>query len=157
MNDPSTRQLAWALGLGGLIPFVGLAGLVWWAPAAQAELAQRAQILYAASILSFLGGLHWGFALSERLRPLALKRALVWSVLPSRWAWGSALAAPRVALGSLALGLLLAWAFDRQAWRSYGVDEAFLRMRLALTAIAVLTLLASAMAPAAALELLRGS
>jgi len=37
------------------------------------------------------------------------------------------------------------------------VDEAFLRMRLALTAIAVLSLLASAMAPAAALELLRGS
>ena len=45
MNDPSTRQLAWALGLGGLIPFVGLAGLVWWAPAAQAELAQRQHML----------------------------------------------------------------------------------------------------------------
>ncbi|GAB0497214.1 hypothetical protein MMPV_008538 [Pyropia vietnamensis] len=52
------------LGIGGLIPFATAAGLSWSAPPAVAAMATSAGIAYGATILSFLGGVHWGVALT---------------------------------------------------------------------------------------------
>ena len=72
--------LAWALGVAGLLPFaVGAAGL-WLLPPQWAGLAAAALLAYAAVIVSFLGGIHWGLAMATgQPRP----GGLVWGVLPS--------------------------------------------------------------------------
>lgn len=82
-------SVAW-LGYGGLLPFVALAGIGWWAPTT--PLWGTALLAYGAVILSFVGALHWGFAmvlgeLSDRERT----HRFVWSVVPSLLAWPAVL------------------------------------------------------------------
>jgi hypothetical protein len=151
------------LGYGGLLPFAGLTLLAWAAPPAVARAAVVAQVGYGAVILAFVGALHWGRSLADsgargearaegRALPGDGGRLLVWSVLPSLWAWGASLLAPRPGLIVLATGLALAWAVDRHL---YAADRArpwhagFLRLRATLSAVAVSALLLSAAAPAA--------
>lgn len=58
-------SVAW-LGYGGLLPFVALAGIGWWAPGTPlwgTPLWGTALLAYGAVILSFVGALHWGFAM----------------------------------------------------------------------------------------------
>jgi hypothetical protein len=73
-----------ALGYGGLIPFVGLAGLVMFGPADAMAFARGLLIAYGAVILSFVGALHWGFAMTlpglDRTRK---NRGYFWSVIPA--------------------------------------------------------------------------
>jgi hypothetical protein len=141
---PANQRLALGLGLGGLLPFVGLAVLAWGGSTVGPTWALRGLILYGASILAFLGGLHWGFALSGRLSDRAARVALVWSVLPSLIAWSAAWMPEQAALLGLAGGLVLAWAFDQRAWPEYGIGPWFLRLRGLLTFVATGSLLTSA-------------
>jgi len=141
---PANQRLALGLGLGGLLPFVGLAVLAWGGSTLGPTWALRGLILYGASILAFLGGLHWGFALSGRLSDRAARVALVWSVVPSLIAWSAAWMPEQAALMGLAGGLVLAWAFDQRAWPQYGIGPWFLRLRGLLTFVATGSLLAGA-------------
>jgi hypothetical protein len=149
---PANQRLALGLGLGGLLPFLGLAVLAWGGSTVGSTLgssvspawALRGLILYGASILAFLGGLHWGFALSGRLSARAARIALVWSVVPSLIAWSAAWMPEQAALMGLAGGLVLAWAFDQRAWPQYGIGPWFLRLRGLLTFVATGSLLAGA-------------
>jgi len=141
---PANQRLALGLGLGGLLPFVGLAVLAWGGSTLGPTWALRGLILYGASILAFLGGLHWGFALSGRLSDRAARVALVWSVVPSLIAWSAAWMPEQAALLGLAGGLVLAWAFDQRAWPQYGIGPWFLRLRGLLTFVATGSLLTSA-------------
>jgi len=141
---PANQRLALGLGLGGLLPFVGLAVLAWGGSTLGPTWALRGLILYGASILAFLGGLHWGFALSGRLSDRAARVALVWSVVPSLIAWSAAWMPEQSALLGLAGGLVLAWAFDQRAWPQYGIGPWFLRLRGLLTFVATGSLLTSA-------------
>ena len=149
---PANQRLALGLGLGGLLPFVGLAVLAWGGSrlgltagsAFGAAWALRGQVLYGATILAFLGGLHWGFALSGRLSDRAARIALVWSVVPSLIAWTAAWMPEQTALLGLAGGLVLAWAFDQRAWPQYGIGPWLLRLRGLLSFVATGSLLAGA-------------
>jgi hypothetical protein len=141
---PANQRLALGLGLGGLLPFVGLTVLAWGGSTLGPIWALRGLILYGASILAFLGGLHWGFALSGRLSDRAARVALVWSVVPSLIAWSAAWMPEQSALLGLAGGLVLAWAFDQRAWPQYGIGPWFLRLRGLLTFVATGSLLTSA-------------
>lgn len=89
---------AW-LGGAGLIPFaLAAACAVIVADASLRALALQAFVAYSAIILSFLGGVRWGAALSEAAwRPLAL------SVAPSLIAFGALLLEPLRAIQVLAL------------------------------------------------------
>lgn len=56
-------------GYAGSVPFLVLAGLSYYFPQSQEEVllfVVQAQVGYAAIILSFLGGIHWPFALQPR-------------------------------------------------------------------------------------------
>lgn len=79
----NARTIAWSLALAGLIPFVGCAALVLFAPGAgEAWLTPLGA--YGAIILSFLGGARWGRELAAP-QPRALP--LVLSNLPAVAAW----------------------------------------------------------------------
>jgi hypothetical protein len=52
---------AWALGIAGLLPFVASAAGLWLLAPDWASFAALALLTYAAVIVSFLGGIHWGY------------------------------------------------------------------------------------------------
>ena len=129
------------LGLGGLIPFWGLAlGLLAGGmpayqgmPRALARLSadrlDLALAAYAAIIVSFLGGIRWGFAVREGDR--GSQYAI--GVTPSLLAW-AALAAPEpwrlVSLGAL---LIVLWPLDRGLVRDGVAPAWFGRLRMILS------------------------
>jgi hypothetical protein len=82
----STAKL---LGYAGLLPFAALTGLVVWAWVSEQRFAWTygfAALAYGAVILSFVGALHWAYALRA---PELGSRALVWSVVPSLVGWAA--------------------------------------------------------------------
>ncbi len=129
--------MVWAqtLGYAGLIPFVSGAALVWlvWPPVH--PYAAWALATYAAVIVSFLGGIHWGAVWnSNRHAPMAL----VWGICPSLLAWVGALMPARTALILLGAVLILSYAVDRSMYPRYGLQR-WLRLRLHLSAVAALS------------------
>ena len=130
-NGPS----AWAqaLGYGGLLPFIGLSLGTWLLAPGHQALAAQALLAYSASILSFLGAIHWGLTMRNPSGPSAGR--LVWGVVPSLVAW-LALLLP-VSTGLLLVAALL-WAcfvIDRAVYPRMGL-RAWLPMRLLLTLVA---------------------
>lgn len=81
---------ALVLGLAGLIPFVTVPCYFLYGGAFVNHLA-FAQMAYGASILSFLGGVRWGFTLPASVSHELTWRNLGWSVTPSLLAWSSLL------------------------------------------------------------------
>lgn len=138
----SPSQWAQGLGYGGLIPFIGLALAVWLQ-----DLPDRARSLsalqgYGATILSFLGAIHWGLAMREASgQPTGW---LVWGVTPSLVAWVALLLNPAIGLWLIAAGLWTCFAVDRLAYPKFGV-RAWLPMRLVLTLVASFSCIAGAM------------
>lgn len=72
-----------ALGYSGVIPFAVAAAIVVFGPAGIREVALDGFLIYAAVILSFVGGIRWGAASTAATDP---RRALIFSILPSLWA-----------------------------------------------------------------------
>lgn len=64
LPDP-TRTTALRLGFLGLVPFAGLAVVSLAGGDDLGAVANRALLAYGATILSFLGGIHWGLALAR--------------------------------------------------------------------------------------------
>ena len=143
VNSPT--QWAQGLGYGGLIPFVGLALAIWLLdPTDPADRARGVSALlgYGATILSFLGAVHWGLVMRQASgQSLGL---LVWGVAPSLFAWLALLINPAAGLWLIAAGLWACFLVDRMVYPKFGV-RAWLPMRLALTLVASLSCIAGAM------------
>lgn len=129
-------RAARALGYAGLLPFVG--GAVWLAagPAGQQALAAQALAAYAATIVSFLGGIHWGLAFAASGGPSTAR--LAWGVVPSLLAWPALLLPASAGLALLAATLVLCYAVDHRAYPRHGLG-AWLPMRRALSTVATLS------------------
>ena len=138
------RQLCWALGAAGLLPFVGNALFAWVVPLHEADGVLRSQAHYAASILTFLGALHWGLqlGLAGPFMPRDGLR-LVWSVLPSIYAWVVTLYSIRLSLPLLCCALPLALVVDWLLYRGTPVPRWFLVLRTVLTLVATACVAAS--------------
>ncbi len=141
-RQPPT-EVFW-LGYGGLLPFIGLAVLL-GADAQRAALWSQALVGYAAVILSFVGALHWGFAMSlPGLGPGLRRRALVWSVVPALLAWPATLLPGSVASGILVAGFALHLVQDLRLAGPAGLPAWYLPLRWRLSLVAGLCLLANA-------------
>jgi hypothetical protein len=139
-NNPSSA--AQALGYAGLLPFVGLALASYLVvPEQQTELLSALRG-YGATILSFLGAIHWGLTLRDATPST---RLLLWGVLPSLLAWVALLLPMASGLWLLAAGLWACWAVDRQLYPRLGLSG-WLPMRLVLTVLASLSCVAGALA-----------
>ena len=124
------------LGYAGLIPFVGLAGLMWLVSGDVHAFVAMALSAYAATIAAFLGGIHWGMGLP--LDAPARRFHLVWGVVPSLVAWVALLMPAFAGLPLLALLLVVCYGVDRRTW-AQGGWSAWLPLRARLTAVAVLS------------------
>ena len=127
-----------SLGYAGLIPFVGLALLLHTSGSHQ-DFLRHALLAYGACIVSFVGAVHWGIGISTLNKS---HLGLGWSVVPSIAAWvalsidksGSLVAMAAILVGCLAADLKFYKAGELPRW--------YFRMRIALTTIAALSLIA---------------
>lgn len=141
---PPSRP-GWLLGYGGLTPFMGLAAASWFLPAPHQAQALFAVLAYGATILSFLGAIHWGLTLRDPVTPSA--GLLVWGVVPSLLAWVALLLDTRLGLLLLAAALWICLAVDWRVYPRMGL-RGWLGFRLALTTLASLSCLFAAFAVA---------
>jgi hypothetical protein len=128
--------------VAGLLPFAGGAAGLWLLPPHWAGLAATALLAYAAVIVSFLGGIHWGLAMPQGRPRLGL---LVWGVLPSLLAWAGLLLNSAWGLLLMAASLLLCYVVDCQVYRALQLGG-WLGLRALLTGVAVVACLAGAAA-----------
>lgn len=156
---PRVPLAAVLLGAAGLIPFLAAA-----LASLSADPGERTRMLmaltgYGATILAFLGGIHWGFALSpapggiggegEEIRPKGQTRWLALALLPSLIGWAAILVTIYLPIWSGLIVLIGGFVFttltEYRASRhpASGRDPfppGFLWMRLALSLAVILIL-----------------
>ena len=144
--EPLPRAVAW-LGYGGLLPFVALAAASVAAhlsgkySAANPQQWNAALLAYGAAILSFVGALHWGFAMTlGGMNPVQRSASFVWSVVPALVAWLALLTPPMAATALLVAGFCLHYAQDCRLAAHADLPGWYLPMRLRLTAVTCLCL-----------------
>lgn len=121
------------LGLAGLIPFALCTAAVWTpSPMMQFE-GLRLLLGYAAVILTFLGGVHWGKALAGEHEGDLNWTRLGWSVAPSLIAWAALRMSPGFALIVFIAAFAIAFLVDRHAVRTGFLPEWYLPLRKVLT------------------------
>jgi hypothetical protein len=142
-NPPLTVTL---LGYGGLVPFIALSSLEWLNPV-HAEFWHEALLAYAAVILSFVGALHWGFAMfAGNWAPRARMAGYVWSVVPSLVAWVALLLPSPLGGGLLVVFFIAHYARDVRVAPVIQVPDWYLPLRWRLSLMAVLSITAGEMA-----------
>jgi hypothetical protein len=128
------------LGYGGLIPFVFLAGAI----SLNTDLSAfavvdkgRFLLAYAAVIISFIGAVHWGVALTSSLNS---NRHYLYSVVPALVAWLLQLLPLQGALAGMALTIVAAYLVDRAILFEY-LGSGYRTLRLHLTIVVAACLL----------------
>ncbi len=141
-----TRKQVKLLAYAGLLPFMGLSVLLWLVDPDLHPFVALALAGYGASIVSFLGGIHWGigFRNASRMHNAPLFN-FGWGVLPSLLAWIAITMPAFAGLPLLALILGLCYAVDRKTYPEAGLEE-WLPMRLHLTVVAAISCLMGAAA-----------
>lgn len=128
------------LGLAGLLPFVvGALATLDGGPLGQ--WAPSALLGYAAVILSFMGGVHWGLAMTAE-RPSWLRYGA--SVVPALLGWLALLIGGRLAFLLLVASFASLLAYDLGAVRAGEAPAWYPRLRWPLTLVVVLCLLLAA-------------
>ena len=127
------------LGASGALPFLILGVLSWtdWQ-----DHARLALIAYGACILSFVGALHWAFAMTASgLADAERTRLYVWSIVPSLLAWVALLLPQFWGIPLLVAGLWAHFLQDRRLVVRITLQDWYLPLRLGLTGAASLGLL----------------
>ena len=123
------------LGYAGLLPFVAGAALIWIVRADAHPYVAAALSAYAAVIVSFLGGIHWGFGMRAAAAAPSL---FTWGVLASLIAWVAVVMPPYAGLVVQGLALIACYLVDRRVYPRHGA-AAWLLLRFRLTAVASLS------------------
>ena len=145
------------LGYAGLIPFLGLAVLTGvFSGTETASALTQYNLIYALCIVSFLGAVHWGLAISlaNQEQPAYLAgldqaefetRSFIWGVTPSLLAWlAGAFSPPEYTLWILVVTLAFVWLVDQRMLKPMKAFEQYLKLRNHLTLGAIAGLLLTA-------------
>ncbi len=146
-SRPAVGRVAFALGFAGLIPQVAVVGLIWTDPHGGYDIPFGIAYLYPSLIISFLGGIWWGFAMRRDAGQAGLA---VLAVLPSlaplallpmaltSWRW------PLVLLG---IALFATLAVDRRLTRTGEAPANWMVLRVPLSVgLGALTIVAGLLA-----------
>ena len=127
------------LALGGLLPFLVCAGVALSGNQVVLRGAEDEIMLrYGIIILAFMSGVLWGFATNASGKMATVAYGL--SVLPALWAFFTAVGPTPQALGALIPGFYGLLALDYYFWRAGLAPPWWLRLRLPLTAVVMVTL-----------------
>jgi len=148
-HDPQDLALIRTLGHAGLIPLVGLALLLWLLSGETQTFVSIALAAYAALIVSFLGGIHWGIGwqagqqarqagTAATAHPHAQRAHHLWGVAASLLAWPGVLMPPFAGLAWLGFLLIVSYLADRTLYVRAGL-QSWLTLRFRLTAVGALS------------------
>ena len=137
----------WLGGLGA-VPFIGLAVAIPFLNDPPRTLVAHALVAYGATILSFLGGVHWGLAIGSRsgAENGKLPARLILSVVPSLAGWAALLVPETTGLFILAMAVAAMLWVDIRATRVGQAPPWYPKLRIPLTCVVVATLLIGAIA-----------
>lgn len=145
LHDPNDTALIRTLGHAGLIPFVLLAALLWLVKVDLQAWVAIALAAYAALIVSFLGGVHWGIgwlagrhAGGATAAHHAQRNHFLWGIVPSLLAWPGLLMPAFAGLAWLGFLLILCYLADRTLYARAGL-QAWLTLRFRLSAVAAVS------------------
>lgn len=130
---PGLPPQALRLGYAGLVPFVVGALLVWLVRPDAHPYVTAALSAYAAVIVSFLGGIHWGIGFRD-----GTPASFGWGVVPSLVAWPAVLMPPYAGLVVHGAMLVLCYLVDRRGYPRHGLAP-WLTLRFRLSGVASLS------------------
>lgn len=136
-------QAPFLLGVAGALPFVF--GTVLTLLGGQtAGWGETALLGYGAVILSFMGGIHWGIAMAQRMNTMPRLGA---SVVPALVGWLALLIGGSPGLVLLAAAFAAVLAYDLQASRFGATPDWYPTLRWPLTIVVVLCLVLASFRP----------
>lgn len=134
---PGNETTAKFLGYAGLVPFVTFS-IGSWITLPYISDAVQILIAYAAIILSFMGAIHWGQAMSRASQQHS--KYFIASVIPALTAWIALLLPDSLALIVLLCGFIALFTYDRAVKISQAFPDWYIPMRKTLTLVVVLCL-----------------
>jgi hypothetical protein len=149
LNTTQTAVPSSAAWLGGLgaVPFIALAGTLPLLGGSERSFVAYALLAYGAVILSFLGGIHWGLAISSGGKANAgLAARLTLSVAPSLAGWVALLVAGPAGLLILAVAIAAMLLVDLRATRLGEAPAWYPKLRIPLSCVVMAALLVGALA-----------
>jgi hypothetical protein len=139
MNHPIPR-VPLLLGLGGVVPFAFFAGaLLFGFPVIAGFSSLHALIVYAAVILSFLGGVEWGVGLIKVTEAERNPR-FIGSVVPAITAWIAALNPGWYALVLLLIICIAMGLRDQTLFKRDPIQKWYPKLRLILSVLVAICL-----------------
>jgi hypothetical protein len=133
----SIPKSALVLGLSGLLPFVFLGSIsVYQSPDVHNEISSTL-LAYGAIILSFLGGVRWGVAMSEA-SPTRISSQLCVSIMPSLVGWIAFLVDNQTGLLILTAAFFLMLLLD---YKLAGAPNWYFSLRALLSTVVITSLL----------------
>jgi hypothetical protein len=140
---PGNESTAKVLGYAGLIPFV-VFSIGCWIPLPMITNVAQILIAYAAVILSFMGAVHWGVAMSSTDQQRG--KVFIASVIPALIAWPALLLSQPLAMSVLLSGFIGLYAYDRSVEKSQALPDWYIPLRTRLTFTVALCLAAALLA-----------
>ena len=137
-------SIPYLLGLLGLVPFIYFSFIDSYFAIFNIEDRLTFIITYAAIILSFLGGIHWGIGMLKRSHAdpsVESKLRFFISVIPSILGWVSIFLYEYHAIMLLTLSFLLILLYDFISFRLNNFFQWYLFLRIILTFIVIISLL----------------
>jgi len=131
--NPRARGFA----IASIVPFIGLMLLIWLVGDRNDEaheFVSRGLALWAALVISFLGGIHWGLAMRQSLPSPVPYASGVMLLVPT---WIGALMQPYSGLVVQGACLVVGYLIDRRHYPALGAS-AWLNLRFRLSAVAAL-------------------
>jgi hypothetical protein len=139
----SIDRLARALGYAGLIPFLVFSVGTWVELPGVGD-AHYILMTYAAVILSFMGAIHWGVAITMLDGRGVMQLGL--SVIPALLAWVALLISPVYGYSLLIVSFVVLCLLDQRAVVGGIMPSWYTPLRVTLTTVVVLCLIAASIA-----------
>lgn len=143
MQPQPMPRLALVLAVAGTVPFIALSAAVALSPETYQPLALTALFTYAAVILSFLGGIHWGMSVyhTQEQRADVARPLYLIGIAATLMAWGI-LFLPEDYLKLLAFAFLyaVAWGIDSVLHSNKLIPLWYLNLRGIVTPIVVVSM-----------------
>ena len=134
------EKIAKILGYAGLIPFI-IFSIGSWIEIPYLYNTIYVLITYAAIILSFMGAIHWGMAMSKTDNKQ--NKYFITSVIPALAAWFSLLIPEFFSLIVLLIGFILLISYDLAVEKPQGFPNWYIPMRIKLTFVVLLSLVSA--------------
>ena len=143
-NSSTIPKAALLLGYGGLIPFITLSVATWFLTSGLLIQAHEALLLYASIILTFMGAIHWGVAMTHSANPNSVQLSV--SVVPALIAWFAFFTTQSIHYVILYISFAGLCLIDSQGSKRGDLPAWYPKLRVPLTGIVVISLVSAHLA-----------